>query len=644
MKTITKLFLLIFVACGCSILIYYTVEKVKPVKEIEDVLLTQYEIEEDFLENTNYSVNDPKVILNPYGNSPLTALIIFETGDLTTPTITIKGKDANTTFTHTFTPNKKHILPIYGLYPNTDNEVVLKVNKTTKVIHIQTEKLPDDFILPTSVQADKTKLNDELYFVTPSSSGYTAAYDVNGDVRWYITNSYIWDIKRLENGNLLLSSDRLINPPYYTTGLVEIDLLGKIYYEYTLPGGYHHDVFEMEDGNLLVASNNFESGTVEDYIVLLDRNTGEILKEIDLKDILDTNTGKSPYWTSYDWFHNNSVWYDKKTNSITLSGRHQDAVINIDFEANEINWILGDNTNWSEEYQKYFLTPTSENFVWQYAQHAAMILPNGDVFLFDNGNNRSKIENYVKANDNYSRGVIFRINKEDMTVEEIWQYGKERGSSYYSPYISDVDYLEENHYIIHSGGHSYKDGIVSNNPASFGQGLTLQSYTTELLNDKVIFEMVLPTNLYRVEKLKLYDNNTYSTGLSQRLGNMGITKTDKNYAFLLFNKDIDSTYEKHNISITKEIDRLVVSGTFQKEDKVEIILDSLFHKKVYTMRISKKPYTAMCVDIFNEEENELGIKVTKYINDIGLKGKYYIYIKINGTIYDINQYIEYESK
>ena len=156
--------------------------------------------------------------------------------------------------------------------------------------------------------------------------------------------------------------------------------------------------------------------------------------------------------------------------------------------------------------------------------------------------------------------------------------------------------------------------------------------------------MVLPTNLYRVEKLKLYDNNTYSTGLSQRLGNMGITKTDKNYAFLLFNKDIDSTYEKHNISITKEIDRLVVSGTFQKEDKVEIILDSLFHKKVYTMRISKKPYTAMCVDIFNEEENELGIKVTKYINDMGLKGKYYIYIKINGTIYDINQYIEYESK
>ena len=33
--------------------------------------------------------------------------------------------------------------------------------------------------------------------------------------------------------------------------------------------------------------------------------------------------GKSENWIEYDWFHNNSVWYDKGTNSITLSGRHQ---------------------------------------------------------------------------------------------------------------------------------------------------------------------------------------------------------------------------------------------------------------------------------------------------------------------------------
>ena len=46
----------------------------------------------------------------------------------------------------------------------------------------------------------------------------------------------------------------------------------------------------------------------------------------------------------------------------------------------------------------------------------------------------------------------------------------------------------------------------------------------------------------------------------------------------------------------------------------------------------------MCIDIFNETEDN-GIKLYKYINDVGLDGKYYLYIKINGTIYDLNQYV-----
>ena len=135
-----------------------------------------------------------------------------------------------------------------------------------------------------------------------------------------------------------------------------MDMLGKVYTEYSLEGGYHHDYFELPSGNILVATDDFNNkyGTVEDIIVELDRNTGEIVKKYDLKNILPMKDGQSENWTSYDWFHNNSVWYDLKTNSITLSGRHQDAVINIDYETGKLNWILGDPTNWSEEYKKYF--------------------------------------------------------------------------------------------------------------------------------------------------------------------------------------------------------------------------------------------------------------------------------------------------
>ena len=639
-KTLIKLFILITFAVATSIIIYYQAERVDKVQSVKNNLVEQNKLEVAIAADTEYTYQNPKIIVNPYGNSPLTALVIFETNDLTAPSITVVGKDKNTTFTNTFTPSKKHILPIYGLYADTENNVTLKVNNNVVNLKIQTDKLPDDIIIPTNIKSVKSELNQELYFVTPSSKGYTTAYDINGDIRWYLTDNYLWDIKRLQNGHLMLSSSRLINPPYYTTGLVEIDLMGKIYYEYNLPGGYHHDVFEMENGNLLVASNNFKDGTVEDYVVLLDRKSGKILKSWDLKDILPTTYGINEMATEYDWFHNNSVWYDKNTNSITLSGRHQDAVININYETGELNWIIGDPNGWNAEYLKYFFTG-SYNFEWQYAQHAAEILPNGNVFIFDNGNNRSKIKDeYLNANENYSRAVIYKINTDNMTIEQVWQYGKELGASFYSPYISDVDYLANNHYLILSGGNSKKDGSYLNVPAGLGNADTLKSTLVEIKNDKVIFELELPTNDYRAEKLNLYAYNSYYLNEATIIGNMGETETDKS-VYTIFNKNIDEIYKSKNIKITKEIDRLVFNGTFDKEDKVQLILSGVFSNKTYDVRISKTPYTALCVAVFDENEKSEKITVNKYINDIGMKGKYYIFVKINGTVYDPNLYVQY---
>lgn len=643
MRTKYKFVILIVIACLCSIYIYYFCEKAKSVTSVPSLITKQHKIESTTLASSEYTFDDPKVILDPYGISPLTALIVFETKDLTTPVITVVGKDENTTITNTFKPGKVHYLPVYGLYPDADNEVILTVNGESKTIHIKTEALPKDFILPTSIEAEKDTLHNEMYFVTPSSEGYTAAYDVNGDVRWYLTEKFVWDIQRLSNGHIMLSTNRLINNPYYMTGLVEMDLLGKIYYEYNLPGGYHHDVFEMPNGDLLVASDNFENGTVEDYVVQIDRETGDIVKTIDLTKILPTDEGNNEdYSTEYDWFHNNSIWYDEKTNSITLSGRHKDAIVNIDYDTEELNWIIGDPTNWSKKMQKYFFVPNKNTFTWQYAQHAAMILPNGDVFVFDNGNNKSKTtDNSIDANNNYSRGVIFDINTSNMSIQEVWQYGKELGSSFYSPYISDVDYLGTNHYIIHSGGHSEYEGSVNNEPAGLTKFDTLKSTTVELLNNKEIFKMELPTNTYRVEKLSLYANDIYTINKGVSLGTLGATETVKNNTLLSFNKDAEDIIEKYNLKFTKEEDRLIVTGKFLKSDEVYIILDNVFNKKTYNMIISKKPYTAMCVDIFTKEEEENGITVTKYINDVGLSGKYYIFMKINGKIYDFNLYVDY---
>lgn len=603
----------------------------------------QQELEKEFT-SEGYTLDNPNVIVDPYNNSPLTALVIFETEREEKVKITIEGEDDLTTYTHEFDKEKVHYIPVYGLYAGKENTVVIECGNEKKELKIKTEELPDDFILPTSVKKEESKLTNDLYFFTPSSGGCTCAYDTNGDVRWYLTNTATWKIDRLENGHLLVSTERLVNSPYYLTGLYEMDMLGKIYVEYSLPGGYHHDYYEMPNGNLLVASDDFNSGkgTVEDYIVELDRETGKIVKNIDLKDILNMEDGKSENWVEYDWFHNNSVWYDEKTNSITLSGRHQDAVINIDYDTEKLNWIIGDPTNWSEAYQKYFFKPVGDDFEWQWSQHAAMITPEGYVFIFDNGNNKSKNEDeYVDAEDSYSRGVMYKIDTEKMTIEQVWEYGKERGSEFYSPYISDVDYLDKDHYIVHSGGIVYVDGKNSNQPAGLGGADKLVSDTVEVLDDEVIFEIKLPSNNYRVEKMSLYSKDTFELKIPEAKGSLGETKVDKTrFGFITKAKKIDKEYKKHDIKITNEEDRIEVKGRFKRGTAVKVLLYQNGKIKEYEVPISKKPYTAMCVDIFTEEENKNGIVVTKYINKENLSGKYSIYLQINDTIYKTEKYIE----
>lgn len=621
----------------------------KLLKDTKSLVTLQSEYEKDFKTN-GYKIENPNIIIDPYKSSPLTALVLFETKNDVTPKVTVVGKDKNTTITHTFQNTTKHYLSIYGLYPDYENKVIIeykeKGKQIKKEVTIKTDKLPDDFPLPTSVNSKKEELGTEFYFYTPSSKGYSCAYDMNGDVRWYLTHYAIWDNTRLKNGNMLVSTERLINTPYYMTGLYEIDMFGKIYKEYSLPGGYHHDYYEMPNGNLLVATDDFDNkyGTVEDYIVELDRKNGKIVNKIDLKNILKMTDGKSENWTSYDWFHNNSVWYDEKTNSITLSGRHQDAVINIDYNTKKLNWIIGDSKNRSKDYQKYFFKKVGENFEWQWSQHAAMITKEGYVFLFDNGNNKSKIkDNYVPADKSYSRGVMYKINKKNMTIEQIWEYGKERGSDFYSPYISDVDYLGKNHYIVHSGGIVKEDGKPSNQPAGLSTGnIALKSDTVELLNDKVIFELVLPTNNYRVEKMNIYNDTKLELGKAKRVGTLGKTKvTSKKYGIINNTKNIKSIAKKYNIKLTKEEDRLVFSGRFKRKNNVNIILYKNLKSNYYKVKVSKHPYTALCVDIFTEEENKNGINITKYINKEGLKGKYSIYIEIDGVIYQTKEYVKF---
>lgn len=275
---ISSFFLVIIIV---STIGYKVVSANTKIDEVDDIVTYQEE-QEEYLTYYNYDLDNPNIIVNPYKNSPLTALIIFETKEEEEVYITVQGKDTNSTYTNKFTKSKVHYVPVFGLYPDYNNKVIIKCGEITKEYNIKTEKLPDDFII-----IPKENNTNNLYFIT--SDNYTYALDNNNEVRWYLTSKYSGKISRLSNGHLLLSNDSLIEESY-SSGLVEIDLLGKVYNEYDIGNIYYGSYAETSKSLLILSTNLLE----------IDKQSGIITREINL----DTNY--------------NTISYNSKTNKIIL--------------------------------------------------------------------------------------------------------------------------------------------------------------------------------------------------------------------------------------------------------------------------------------------------------------------------------------
>lgn len=620
-------------------------------EKISHILTQQNEAEKAFMaefEAGNYTLENPLVKLNPYLIAPLTAMILFETPVDTEASIVVRGKEHAGDIRHTFPASKKHILPIYGLYADYENTVdIIMANGQKNTVKIQTEPLHPDVPLATSIKTTAEYMGNNIMFLTAAMRAMPVGYDYAGDVRWYANKNFAFDLKRMPNGHILIGTERLVKLPYFTTGLYEMTFSGKIFKEFVLPSGYHHDQFVMEDGNILVQTFDFYSGTVEDMCVLISSETGEILKAWDYKTVLPQDAAGSGSQDEHDWFHNNAVWYDKKTNSLTFSGRHQDAVINLDYETGKLNWIIGDPEGWPQEMvDKYFFTPVGDNFEWQYEQHSCVVLPDGDIMLFDNGHFRSKNkEQYLPNKDNYSRGVRYRIDTEKMTIQQIWQYGKERGAEFFSPYICNVEYYNEGHYMVHSGGIGYENGepcegmaVMKVMQPEFKDNVyTFNSITCELKDDELMYELQVPANCYRAEKFPLYyAHETAELGEGKYLGLLIETQKTK---MKIKAEETGELLPKHyEVSIVEEEDRITFNAIFESGEMAQLVLvDEVGAMIRYPINTVAQNFQAMCVGTFQKADPR---NVDVFINKTGLSGKYEVKLIAEEKLYETGVVIE----
>jgi arylsulfate sulfotransferase len=508
----------------------------KTLSFVRDTIARQQTIEQEIraaYQSGSFTFSAPLVIQDPYQSAPLTALLVFATPEDSQISIHVPGKTPEAAVDFTFPGFEKyHEIPVYGLYAGMLNRVTISMKTQTGEgaqagIDLQTEPLPvyiKAFTIDTLV---RNKYSPGFNFTLLDRK---TIFDIAGDVRWYSTQKS-WEVfTKLENGRYLFT---------YSEGdtegdiIMEQDLLGKIYAVYDIADGVHHDIYELPTGNLLMTSADLKSGTVEDYLIEVDRKSGHIIRSFDMNDILDPGRphqveGLAPH----DWLHMNSIVYDSSDGSIIISSKAQSAVVKLSYPGMHIQWILGPHDNWSPKYQPYLLTPVGDLFEWSWSQHhATLYSPDNpgdhtvEVLLFDNANYRSfESARAYAPSEWYSMLAHYQINEAARTVELVWEYGRERGSSLFSAARGSAYHLA-NGDILGTWGDIYKD--QKGNPAATSSASgTAQTEIIEVdpSTNEVVFECSAPAETYRTMRLGIYDgyseqNSYLSGGVNDTTGN-----------------------------------------------------------------------------------------------------------------------------
>ncbi|MCW0224078.1 aryl-sulfate sulfotransferase [Campylobacter lari] len=511
--------------------------------------------------------------LNPYGLSPLSAVIVDGRYELSDVSVTIVPKPNGQTIFYKVSSNKIKTyggIPIFGLYPSYFNTVKVSYTKSAfgksekvvdEVYKIATGGVniePSGSLMQRGVPFEKVEVlkvdkefEDRLYLVNNTPGKYSAKssqtiwnnpsggalewdeassvfiIDTKGEIRWYLDNDKLMDKNNIYNRGIMMgfrqNSDGALSFGFGQR-YVKYDLMGREIFNRLLPSSYidfSHSMSQMPNGNYLLrvamASVKRPDGknvrSVRDVIVEVDKN-GNVVDEWRLFEILDpyraniikvldqgavclnvdvSKAGKTlsneelakmdtsdvfgdiaGTGVGRNWAHVNSIDYDESDDSIIVSSRHQSAIVKIGRDK-KVKWILGAHKGWGEKYKKALLQPIDKNgkniiceddyskcpgyknkeggFDFTWTQHTAFRIDEKSnkryiyITAFDNGDARA-IAQPAFTSMKYSRAVVYKIDQKNKTVEQIWEYGKQRGNEWFSPITSLTEYYKDKNSIM----------------------------------------------------------------------------------------------------------------------------------------------------------------------------------------------------
>lgn len=381
------------------------------------------------LRSEKYTFKNMLVVMNPFSEAPLTALVLFTTIMDYGVRATIKGDTPETDFVFDFPPEKRHRIPIIGLYPGRSTDVVIELLDEhgepcdSRTFPLTTDPLPDDLQDVITVKKANPNPAFDNILVAGGIDIRPCVFDRSGQIRYYLERKPKgYGIFPLSKGRFLFM-EREISAPSYTNPhsvqMYDMDYLGRVGRTYLVKNGAHHTVEEKTPaGNILTAGNSLEKHS-EDLILEIDRDSGEIVHKIKVGDLFDEK-----YQDMMDWAHINSASYNKEQDSMLVSMRNIHSVAKFDWGKDEIKWVMADPRFWEgTPTAEKLLTPVGE-VPWFYQQHAVFEVEPEDnknpdiryIMVFDNHwHKRRKVKFFDKDKNSYIS--FYKVNEKERTVE-----------------------------------------------------------------------------------------------------------------------------------------------------------------------------------------------------------------------------------
>ena len=288
--------------------------------------------------------------------------------------------------------------------------------------------------------------------ITGTMPRYMAIVDPLMNPNWVVNSGHLGLDFKVQQENLSYFDDDMNAWIILNENMVEVDTLACV-------NGYHadfHDFQLLTNGGYLLQA--YDSISVDLSNIDPGGNTNATVVTLIIQEF-DSDKNLVFEWNAWDhlnianynylnlsanfinWMHGNSMHVDADSN-IIISNRRSSEIIKIDRENGQIIWILGGPNN-----QFTIMNDAYNGFN---RQHDARRLENGNLLLFDKGNDHDPP---------LSRAVEYELNETEMTANMVWDFSHPEG--YVGLAMGSVQRLPNNNTLINWGRLVEEVGVIT---------------------------------------------------------------------------------------------------------------------------------------------------------------------------------------